>query len=50
MHPSVVPFYGVSETLFSFCIINPWFSNGNIIDYIRNNQEVNRLQLVNDVP
>ena len=50
LHPNVVPFYGVSETLFSFCIVNPWLPNGNILDYIRNNQRVNRLQLVNGLP
>ena len=45
-HPNVVPFLGVSETLFPFCIINPWFPNGNILAYIRKNQGANRFQLV----
>ena len=49
-HPNVVPFSGVSETLFSFSIINPWLPNGNILDYIQKNQRVNRLQLVSNVP
>ncbi|KAF9789361.1 kinase-like domain-containing protein [Thelephora terrestris] len=45
-HPNVVSFFGVSEALFSFCIISPWLSNGNILEYIRKNQRVNRLTLL----
>jgi len=48
-HPNVLPFHGVSETLFPFCIISPWLSNGNIIEYIKKNQRANRLQLVSDL-
>jgi len=29
-HPNVLPFLGVSETLFQFSIINPWVPNGDI--------------------
>lgn len=46
VHPNVLPFKGVSETLFPFCIISPWLPNGNIIDYIRQNGMVNRFQLL----
>jgi len=45
-HPNVLPFHGVSEALFPFCIITPWLSNGNIIEYTKKNQRVNRLQLL----
>jgi len=45
MHPNVLPLLGVSE-LFPFCIINPWLQNGNIVQYIKKNREVDRLQLV----
>jgi len=45
-HPNVLPFLGISETLFPFCIITPWLPNGNIVEYIRQHQGVNRLQLV----
>ena len=44
----MVPFRGVSETLFSLCIVAPWLPNGNILDYVRKNQRVNRLQVVSD--
>ena len=47
-HPNVLPFLGVSETLFEFCIINPWMPNGNIIEYIQRYQSVDRLQLVSE--
>ena len=40
-HPNVVPFLGVSETLFPFCIINPWFPNGDVLAYIQKNQGAN---------
>lgn len=48
LHPNVIPFLGVSETLFAFSIISPWLPNGNIVDYIQENQATNRLQLVTD--
>ena len=47
-HPNVLPFLGVSETLFSFCIISPWSRNGNIVEYIQKHRDANRLQLVSD--
>ncbi|KAF9644383.1 kinase-like protein [Thelephora ganbajun] len=45
-HPNVLPFLGISETLFPFCIVSPWMSNGSIIEYTRKNKRVNRLQLL----
>jgi len=47
-HPNILPFLGVSETLFQFSIITPWLSHGDILRYIRKNQEVNRWELVSD--
>ena len=44
--PNVLPFLGVSETLFPFCIITPWLSNGNITEYVKRKPEVDRLRLV----
>ena len=32
--------------MFSFCIISPWLKNGNITEYTKENERVNRLQLV----
>jgi len=45
-HPNVLPFLGVSETLFSFSIISPWLRNGNIVEYIQKHRGVNRLHLL----
>ena len=47
-HPNVLPFLGVSETLFQFSIISPWLSNGSITSYLKRHEEANRLQLVSD--
>lgn len=46
LHPNVLPFLGVSETVYSFCVINPWLSNGNIVDYTKKSQSADRLHLV----
>ncbi|KAF9789365.1 kinase-like domain-containing protein [Thelephora terrestris] len=45
-HQNLIPFFGVSESMFPFCIISPWLPNGNIVEYIRKNRGVNRLQLL----
>ncbi|KAK1218886.1 hypothetical protein PQX77_018413 [Marasmius sp. AFHP31] len=38
-HPNVLPFYGVSTTLFPqcFCLISPWMDNGDIITFLKRN-------------
>ena len=48
LHPNVLPFFGVSETFDSFCIINPWLLNGNIVEYTKKSPRANRLQLVSN--
>ena len=45
-HPNVLPIIDVSETLFPFCIMSPWMSNGNIAQYTQTNPGANRLTLV----
>ncbi|KAK0222060.1 kinase-like domain-containing protein [Armillaria fumosa] len=36
-HPNVLPFLGVSKTLFTprYCLISPWMDNGNIMSYLQ---------------
>ncbi|KAK7032035.1 hypothetical protein VNI00_013403 [Paramarasmius palmivorus] len=36
-HPNIVPLFGVNTSLFSpgFCLISPWFSNGDIVSYMK---------------
>jgi hypothetical protein len=45
-HPNVLPVIGISETPPPFCIITPWMPNGNIVEYTRQNPDINRLLLV----
>lgn len=47
-HPNLLPFLGVSETLFSFSIISPWLPNGNITEYVARCRKTNRARLVSD--
>ena len=43
-HNNILPFYGVSTT--DFCLVFPWYENGNIMDYLKKNPDSNRLGLV----
>jgi len=47
-HPNVLPVIQVSEALFPFCIVSPWMSDGNIIQYTQANPGADRLVLVRD--
>lgn len=44
-HDNIVPFYGVSTTVSDFCLVFPWYHNGNIMDYTRKNPNANRYDL-----
>ncbi|KAJ7575487.1 kinase-like domain-containing protein [Mycena floridula] len=50
-HPNVRPFLGVSVELFapSFCLVSPWMSNGNLIEYLRAQPEFNRLHAISEI-
>ena len=47
-HPNILPLLGVSVSKNPqyFRIISEWMSNGNVMEYITSNPEVNRLCLV----
>jgi len=45
-HDNIIPFYGVSTTIAEFCLVFPWYENGNIIDYLEKWPDVNRYCLV----
>ena len=34
-HDNILPFYGVSTTEYDFCLVFPWYENGNIMDYLK---------------
>ena len=43
---NILPFYGVSTTVSEFCLVFPWYENGNIMDYLKKNQNsINQFQL-----
>ncbi|KAF8921165.1 kinase-like domain-containing protein [Mucidula mucida] len=50
-HPNVLPFIGVSKDLFypSFCLISPWMNNGNIMAFLSQNPDHDRLHSVTEV-
>ena len=41
-HKNIVPFYGVSTTASDFGLVFPWYKNGNIVDYLKENPDVDR--------
>ena len=45
-HDNILPFYGVSETVSDFCLVFPWYRNGNIVDYLKANPDINQFNLV----
>ena len=45
-HENILPFYGVLTTISDFSLVFPWYKNGNIGEYLKNNPHVDRYQLV----
>ncbi|KAF8060700.1 kinase-like domain-containing protein [Lyophyllum atratum] len=48
-HPNVVPFIGVVQEPYRLCIVLPWMSNGNIVDFLKKNPESSRKELLEQV-
>lgn len=48
-HPNVLPFLGVSTTLFQFCMVSDWIPHGNVVEFLRENPEANRFSLVSKI-
>ncbi|KAJ7572124.1 kinase-like domain-containing protein [Mycena floridula] len=50
-HPNVLPLLGVTIELFapSFCLVSPWMSNGNVMQYLERNPELSRINAVQDI-
>ncbi|KAF9779338.1 kinase-like domain-containing protein [Thelephora terrestris] len=48
-HKHILPFYGVSTATPDFCLVFPWYKNGNIERYLENNLGINRYNLVSGV-
>jgi serine/threonine protein kinase len=50
-HPNVLPFYGVfhlNNNRSRVCLVSPWMENGNIIQFLKKNPEVDRIPLVSE--
>ena len=45
-HPNILSIEGVAPRLSRFCVVSEWMVNGNIMEYVRKYQKVNRLDLV----
>ncbi|KAJ7584962.1 kinase-like domain-containing protein [Mycena floridula] len=50
-HPNVLPFLGVNVDLFapSFCLVSPWMSNGNLMQYLQRNPDFERRNAIIDI-
>jgi serine/threonine protein kinase len=44
-HKHILPFYGVSTTVSDFCLVFPWCSNGNIVEYLKKHPDINQFEL-----
>ena len=45
-HRNILPFYGVSTAVAGFCLVFPWYENGNIMEYLKRKPDVSRSALV----
>ncbi|KAJ7583148.1 kinase-like domain-containing protein, partial [Mycena floridula] len=50
-HPNVLPFLGVNVELFapSFCLVSPWMSNGNLLQFLHRNPDFDRRNAITDI-
>ncbi|KIK59390.1 hypothetical protein GYMLUDRAFT_44736 [Collybiopsis luxurians FD-317 M1] len=50
-HPNVLPFIGVNREIFypSYCFVSPWMQNGNIMSYLEEHPEQDRLPWISQV-
>ena len=45
-HPNILPLLGVTLAERQFAMVSEWMEDGNISDFIRENPDVNRNELV----
>jgi hypothetical protein len=47
-HPHILPFLGISQEVLEpqLSLVSPWMANGNVLSYIENHDDVDRLSLV----
>lgn len=45
-HENILPFYGISARVSDFCMVFPWYENGNIMEYLKKQPDADRFALV----
>lgn len=45
-HENVLNIEGVAPGLFEFCMVSRWMDNGNMLNYVRTQGQVDRMGLV----
>lgn len=45
-HPNVLPLRGITTGDLLLAMVSEWMTNGNIVEFIKANKNVNRLELV----
>ncbi|KAF8145106.1 kinase-like domain-containing protein [Mycena galopus ATCC 62051] len=48
-HPNLLPFLGIYYLDSRLCLVSPWMENGNVMEFLRNQANINRLSLILDV-
>ncbi|KZT66912.1 kinase-like protein [Daedalea quercina L-15889] len=48
-HPRITPMIGIDRHLFPLCIVSKWMAHGDIMSFLRQSPDSNRLQLLIDV-
>ncbi|EGO26974.1 hypothetical protein SERLADRAFT_448085 [Serpula lacrymans var. lacrymans S7.9] len=51
-HPNLIPFYGVyylNASKTRICLISPWMQNGNVVQYLRREPDIERSYLMLDI-
>ena len=46
LHPNVLPLLGVTMSHKHFAMISEWMANGNINEFLRDNRDADRFELV----
>ena len=45
-HSNILPFYGASGSVADLSLVFPWYENGNIMDYLNKQPDIDRFALV----
>ncbi|KAF8076963.1 kinase-like domain-containing protein, partial [Lyophyllum atratum] len=48
-HPNLLPIFGLYQYTTRLCLISPWMENGDVISFLREHPQSNRLLLILDV-